>query len=171
MQANNELPVVAVFPNRGHAEGAIDELWHQGFRHDQIGILVPGEEEREAQTETGVLEGSAANGTTTGAVTGGALGALAGALAVGVIPGIGPVLAGGLLVGILTGAAAGAALGVYLGPFVAMGFTEHEAHYFAQQLKAGRTIVAVHAAGREDEAQAVLHKHGGTATALVSHAQ
>lgn len=162
MEKNHELPVIAVFPDRRNAEGAIDELWHRGFRHDQIGILMPGQGEQEAQTETGPLEETAANGTTTGAVTGGALGALVGAIVVGAIPGIGPVLAGGLLTGIITGAAAGAAVGVYLGPFLAMGLSENEARYYAHQIKAGRTLVVVHAHGREDEARMVLHKHSGT---------
>ena len=167
MQQNNEPPFVAVFPDRGHAEGAIDELWHRGFRHDQIGFLVPGHGELEARTETGDEEETAAGGTTTGAVAGGALGAIVGAVVVGAIPGIGPVLAGGLLTGIVTGAAAGAAVGVYLGPFLAMGFSEHEAHYYAKQLKTGRTLVVVHAPGREDEVRMVMHKHSGADSVLV----
>ena len=167
MQQNNEPPLVAVFDDRGHAEGAIDELWHRGFRHDQIGILVPGQGEQVAQTRTGPVEDNAARGTTTGAVAGGALGAILGAIVVGAIPGVGPVLAGGLLTGIVTGAAAGAAVGVYLGPFLAMGFSEHEARYYADQLKTGRTLVVVHAHGREDEARMVMHKHSGAETAMV----
>jgi hypothetical protein len=167
MQPNREPPVIAVFPDRAHAEGAIDDLWHRGFRHDEIGILIPGKGEQEAQTRTGPLEEDAARGTTTGAVAGGALGAIIGAIVVGAIPGIGPVLAGGILTGVITGAAAGAAVGVYLGPFVAMGLSESEAHYYAGQLKSGRTLVVVHADGRADEARMVLHKHSGAETAAV----
>ena len=167
MQQKKDPPLVTVFPDRGHAEGAIDELWHRGFRHDQIGILVAGQGEVEAETGTGEIEETAALGTTAGAVTGGTVGAIIGALVVGAIPGIGPVLAGGILTGIITGAATGAAVGVYLGPFLAMGFSEREADYYANQLRSGRTIVVVHAPGREDEVRMVAHKHSGADSVLV----
>ncbi len=167
MQPKNAPPVIGVFPDRNHAEGAIDDLWHRNFRHDQVGILIPGRGEQEAQTETGPLEETAADGTSTGAVAGGTLGAIIGAVVAGVIPGIGPVLAGGILIGAITGAAAGAALGVYVGPFVAMGLSEHEARHYAEQLRTGRTLVVVHAEGREDEVRMVLHKHRGAETVQV----
>src|SRR5712691_5867092 len=102
--------VVAVFDDRAQAESAIDDLWHTGFRHDQIGIASPGGRLTEAQTPTGAREDKAATGAATGAVTGGALGVLAGTLAMVLLPGVGAVLTGGLLAGIIGGAAAGAAV-------------------------------------------------------------
>ena len=52
--------VVAVFDERGQAEGAIDELWHEGFAHDQIGIVMPGGRVTEATTPTEQKEERAA---------------------------------------------------------------------------------------------------------------
>src|SRR4051812_22216014 len=105
MAVSTHPAVVAVFPTRGQAEGAIDELWHAGFRHDQVGVITPGGVQ-EATTHTDGAEATAAGGAATGAVAGGAIGAIIGAAAVGAIPGIGPILAGGLLAGVATGAAA-----------------------------------------------------------------
>src|SRR5437588_10571846 len=97
--------VAAVFEDRRHAEAAIDELWHAGFRHDQVGVLMPGGNVKEATTSTEKIEDNASSGAVTGAVTGGVVGSVAGALVVGLVPGIGPVLAGGMLTGVIVGAA------------------------------------------------------------------
>jgi hypothetical protein len=158
--------VAAVFDTRGQAEAAIDELWHMGFSHHQVGILTPGGHEVEATTRMEPAEERAASGAVTGAVAGGAVGVVAGALAAGLIPGIGPVLAGGMLTAIILGGAAGAAVGTYLGPFVALGFSEAEARHYGEALKSGRTIVTVKAGDRTPEAVAILHGHGGYDTAL-----
>jgi hypothetical protein len=154
--------VVGVFPDRGWAERAIDELHHHGFTRQQIGVVMPGRGVVEAHTGTEVLEDNAGTAAVAGAAAGGTLGAIAGALAMGLIPGVGPVLAGGLLAGILGGAAAGAALGTFAGPFVALGFTEDEARDYQEQFQAGRSIVVVHAGDRAAEARDILRRFGGT---------
>jgi hypothetical protein len=161
METTGRSTVVAVFETRAQAEAAIDDLWHSGFAHDQIGIAGPGESVNEAHTVTGKVEKDAANGAVTGAVTGGVLGALAGTLATALIPGVGAVIAGGLLMGMLGGAAAGAAAGSYLGPFIALGFTEEEARQYQREFEAGRTVVVVKAGERCAEAITILHSHGG----------
>ncbi len=78
--------VAAVFDARGQAESAIDNLWHAGFRHDQIGIVTPGGRVAEATTSTEKTEENAAEGAVAGAATGGAIGAVAGALAPHKVP-------------------------------------------------------------------------------------
>jgi hypothetical protein len=161
MPTTEQTTVVAVFEDRGHAEAAIDELWHAGFRHDQIGIATPGGHMSEATTANDTEEENAGTGAVAGAVGGGVVGALAGALVMGLVPGIGPVLAGGILTGIVLGGAAGAAAGSYLGPFIALGLSEDEARIFERELKAGRTIVTVKADDRAAEVQTILHSHGG----------
>jgi hypothetical protein len=150
--------VVGVFPNRGWAERAIDELHHAGFALEQIGVVMPGGRVAEAHTGTEVLEDNAGRGAVTGAVTGGAVGAVAGALATGLIPGIGPILAGGLLVGILGGAAAGAALGTFAGPFIALGLSEDEARHYEREFQAGRSIIVVRAGDRDGLARDILRR-------------
>ena len=61
MAENKRCPIVAVFEDRGRAESAIDELWHAGFRHDQIGLAAPGQELAEATTPVGRAEDRAAS--------------------------------------------------------------------------------------------------------------
>jgi len=89
-----------------------------------------------------------------GAVLGGFLGA-AGAL---LIPGIGPVVAGGILITALAGAAIGATTGGVIGAFVSMGLPEHDAHHYAREFEAGRTIVTVKTDGRQQEAFDILRR-------------
>ncbi len=161
MAANRHSFVAVVFDVPGQAETAIDELRHAGFRHDQIGILAPGGQVHEAVTPTEEREEDAALGAATGAIAGGAVGAAVGALAVALIPGIGPVLTGGIFTGILLGSAAGAAAGSYAGPFIALGFSEHDANHYGNELKEGRTVVTVRADDRVAEALSILHTHGG----------
>jgi hypothetical protein len=153
--------VIAVFDDRGHAESALLELVHAGFSHDQIGMVTPGGRITEGTTPSEKLEDDAGEGAVAGAITGGAVGALAGALVVGLVPGLGPVLAGGILAGIALGAAGGAAVGSYLGPFIALGLSEEEAKYYGEELRSGRTVVAVRAGDRAAEARTILHSHGG----------
>jgi hypothetical protein len=154
--------VVAVFDERGQAESAIDELWHQGFAHDHLGIVMPGGRVTEATTATEQKEERAARGAVGGAVTGGALGAIAGAAVASVVPGVGPVLAGGILAGAVTGLAAGAAIGVFAGPFVALGLSEADAQAYERAFRAGRTILTVQAEPQQVErVLMILRSHGG----------
>ena len=161
MAFSNAATMVAVFEDRGHAEMAIDELLHQGFSADQVGIVMPHGEVREAHTPTERSEERAAEGAVAGAVTGGVAGAVAGALATALIPGVGAVLAGGMLTGILLGSAAGAAGGGYVGPFVALGFSSEEETEYEQHLKAGRTVVVVRPEDQANDAVQILREHGG----------
>jgi len=161
MPAVNGNTVVMLFDDRGKAEGAMDELLHAGFQHDQVGIAMPGGTVRQVTTPIEEAEADAAEGAVAGAVGGSVAGAVAGALVSGLVPGIGPVIGGGMLTGILLGAAAGAAGGSYLGPFIAMGLTEADARQVGHELKAGRTVVVVKAGDRHDEAIEILRSHGG----------
>ncbi len=157
-----QITLISAFDTRGKAEGALHELWHEGFRHDQVGIVTPEGDVRKATSTGDHIEEKAASGAARGAIAGGALGALAGAIAVGVIPGVGPVIAGGLLAGLFGGAAAGAAAGSYLGAFVGLGLSEQEAARYERELKQGRTLVTVQPEDRWEQAAAILREHGGT---------
>jgi hypothetical protein len=161
MASNRHSFVAVVFDVPGQAETAIDELRHAGFRQEEIGILAPGGQVHEAVTPIEKREEDAAQGAARGAIAGGAVGAAAGALAGALIPGIGPILAGGIFTGILLGGAAGAAAGSYAGPFIALGFSEHDADHYGNELKEGRTVVTVRADDRVAEALSILHSHGG----------
>jgi hypothetical protein len=111
----------------------------------------------------------AAKGLATGAAAGAALGGLLGAaLATAVVPGVGPILAAGLLAAALGSAGAGAASGSVLGALVGLGIPEHEAQHHEQQFHSGRTLVAVHAGERYDEAVEIL-RQAQEATAAERH--
>lgn len=152
--------VVGVFESRLQAEQAIAELHGAGFTDEQIGFALrggPGEQGLEPP------HGETVNEAATGAISGGIFGGIVGALIALLLPGIGPVLAGGILVAALGGAALGAAAGGVLGALMDMGLGEEEAHYYDNEFKQGRTIVAVlvgEGAQRANEAREILHRHG-----------
>jgi hypothetical protein len=160
MKADDKGVILGVFFDRGTAEKAIDELHHAGFSDREVGMLTRGGDVVEAKTATGVQESNAAEGAVAGALAGGTVGAVTGALVSLLIPGLGPVITGGLLTVVLASTAAGAAGGSLIGPFIALGLSEDEAHYYEGQFSAGRTILAIRANGRAEEARRVLRRHG-----------
>jgi hypothetical protein len=62
------------------------------------------------------------------------------------IPGIGPVVAAGWLASTAAGAVAGAAAGGLVGSFTSAGVDEEDAHYYAETVRRGGTVVSVKAA-------------------------
>lgn len=154
-------PVVGIFETHPRAEQALSDLQTAGFANDRISMV--------ARNETGkvvTLKGSdetyADDGAVTGLVAGAGAGALVGAgILAGVIPVIGPVLALGALGTILLNAAGGAAIASIAGALIGWGIPEEEAAYYEEEVKAGRYLVTVEAAGREAEARAILYRHGG----------
>jgi hypothetical protein len=157
--APNFRLVVAVFDHLPQAEHAIQDLWVVGFPHDHIDMIT-GSEGQTGATPRFEWQKEAADGAVIGSVAGATAGAVAGALASILIPGLGTVLGGGLLVAILGGSALGAAGGTFLGPFIALQMSSDEAHYFANEVDEGRTVVLVQTEDRSAEAVAIFHRHG-----------
>ena len=62
MAKTSTPPVIAVFPNRGLADAAIDKLLHAGFDKNKIGLASPGEAMQPATTATTRIEDRAADG-------------------------------------------------------------------------------------------------------------
>lgn len=162
METRDEKVLVGVFATRHEAHHAINELTEAGFGGENIGFAsreheddvgdVPMEDVEETQEggQTGAL---------TGVAVGGVIGGLLGAGAAFLIPGVGPAVAVGILgAGVAVGAFAG---GLY-GPFIKMGATEEEAHYYDQEVKSGASLVTVHAGDREAEARDILRSSGAT---------
>jgi uncharacterized protein (TIGR02271 family) len=153
--------VVGLFYERQQAELAIQELKGNGFKDDQIGVLM---QDRDSQqqladsTGTKVSE-TAASGAIGGGVAGGVMGLLAGIGALA-IPGIGPIVAGGVLASTLAGAGIGAAAGGLLGALVGMGVPEEDAKYFEEGVRAGGILVTVEAGTRKEEARQILLGRG-----------
>jgi hypothetical protein len=153
---------VGVFPERTLADRAVDELVRAGFRHDQIGVVAPGE--KAGTKAKGAPSGEhALAGAATGAAAGAAAGGLVGlGILAGVIPVLGPVIAGGTLAVILANAAGGAAIAGVVGGLVGLGIPEDEAKTYESDLRNGRTLITVKAANRYDEACTVLRRLGAT---------
>jgi len=87
-----------------------------------------------------------AEGARTGAGVGAALGGAAGILAgLGMlaIPGLGPVVAAGWLASTALGAVAGGATGGIIGALTQAGVSDEEAHYYAEGVRRGGTLVTV----------------------------
>ncbi|GAC1656723.1 MAG: hypothetical protein NVS4B7_00990 [Ktedonobacteraceae bacterium] len=146
--------VVGVFQDMAQARQAIDDLRRAGFTEDVVGFL-----SRADTTEAGDDRGA---NVATGAVEGGVIGIALGAAAALLIPGFGPAIAGGILAATLGGAALGAAAGGIIGSLTGMGVAEEEAHFYQQELGAGRTIVTVKTidARGQEEAETILRRNG-----------
>jgi hypothetical protein len=158
--ATQRSTIVGVFEDRNQADQAVAELTRAGFRQDQIGVAMRHAEGTTAATSD-ANDSHAGSGAVTGALTGLGLGALAGlGVLSGVIPVVGPAIAAGTLGVILSNAAAGAGIAGLVGALVGAGIPEEEAKYYHGEFEAGRAIVTVTAAGRPDEAAAILRRFG-----------
>lgn len=152
---------VGVFRDSDDARAAIGALKDADFRGDDISLLMPDRDEaRDMAAETGTKAGE---GAATGLVAGGILGGLGGFL-VGIgalaIPGVGPFIAAGAFATALGGAAVGAGVGAIAGALIGMGIPKEEAEYYEGEVRGGRTLVAVRAGPRIDEADKILHDFG-----------
>lgn len=97
----------------------------------------------------------------TSIITGGLVGGVAGAGAAALfIPGLGLAIAGGILAATLGGAALGGIAGGFLGAFTRIGVPEPMAHHYEQEIKAGKMVVTVKAAERQQEALSLLRQYG-----------
>jgi hypothetical protein len=140
-----------------------------GCDRSDIGLMARGSqgEATGGAGTTGNRTDEAASGALKGAGSGAALGGVLGLVA-GVaslaIPGFGPVIAAGPIASALAGAGVGAVAGGLIGALVKLGVPEHEAHYYAEGVRRGGTLITVHARSEEtaDCAAQVMRKHGAT---------
>lgn len=117
------------------AAAVVEQLEVAGIAAGDISVV--GRDER-------AKDSNAAEGAGIGAGIGGAAGLLAG-LGMLAIPGIGPVVAAGWLATTAAGAVAGAAAGGLVGSFTNAGVSEEDAHYYAESVRRGGTVVSVKA--------------------------
>src|SRR5215207_6270877 len=161
--AGKNTAVYGIYRDRAHVEDAVDALIDNGFRSEDISVLMPenvGTKDFAAEKNTKAPEGATA-GAGTGAVVGGTLGLLAGIGALA-IPGLGPFIAAGPIMGALAGAAVGAAVGGVTGALVGMGIPEYEAKRYEGQVKDGGILLSVHCDNSEwvDRAKRILKQTG-----------
>jgi hypothetical protein len=140
--------VIALMDDPAQARLLVEELLHNGFSRNAIGIIT-----RDPRGEgEAVFDGS---------MKGMAVGALAGlvlAAAAFMVPGLGPVL----VAGPMAGAAVGALAGGLAGGLMSHGVPQDEAHFYAEGVQRGGTLVSVDADNDELAARAVeiMKRHG-----------
>jgi len=143
--AGKNTAVLGIYRDRAHVETGVDTLVENGFRSEDISVLLPenvGTKDFAHEKNTKAPEG-ATTGAGTGAVVGGTLGLLAGIGALA-IPGLGPFIAAGPIMGALAGAGTGGAVGGIIGALIGMGIPEYEAKRYEGMIKGGRVLLSVH---------------------------
>lgn len=151
--------VTGLFDDYADASAAVGELETAGVRSNDISIVSNNADRRHG--DSNAAEG-AGTGAGIGAVVGGTGGLLTG-LGLMAIPGVGPVVAAGWLAATAAGAAAGAvaggAAGGIIGGLTSSGVSERDAHFYAEGVRRGGTLVT---AKVEDalapEAEAILKR-------------
>jgi hypothetical protein len=165
--------VFAIYRDRSHVERGVDALVGDGFRTEDISVLLPGNvgtKDFAHEMHTKAPEGATA-GAGTGAVVGGTLGLLAGIGALA-IPGLGPFIAAGPLMGALAGAGTGGVVGGIIGALVGMGIPEYEAKRYEGMIKEGRVLLSVHCDNSDwvKRAKKVLERTGAQDVASTGEA-
>jgi len=143
--AGSNTAVYGIFRDRKHAEQAVDTLLDNGFRSEDVSVLLPdnvGTKDFAHEKGTKAPEGTAA-GVVAGGAIGGTLGLLAGIGSLA-IPGVGPFIAAGPIMGALAGIGTGGVVGGIIGALVGMGIPEYEAKRYEGLVKAGRVLLSVH---------------------------
>jgi hypothetical protein len=143
--AGKNTAVYGVYRGRAETEAAVDRLIKNGFRPEDIAILMA---DNVGNKDFAHTKGTKApEGVTTGAVTGGAIGGTLGLLAgLGAlaIPGLGPFIAAGPIMSTLAGLGAGGAVGGLVGALVGLGIPEYEAKRYEGRIKEGGVLLSVH---------------------------
>jgi len=158
--------LVKAFNDREEAELAVDELHQAGFKREEIGFAIRGEDAVAGGMITDATGTHDGEGAVKGATAGSIIGGILGAIGFAAIPGVGPVMAGGMLAGLAGGAAAGAVTGGLYGAMSGLGASEEEAVLYQKEFEAGKAIVTVNACERRVEAGNILRRHGGYEPAL-----
>lgn len=151
-----------VFSNRYDAEGALQELYAEGFPMSQVSVISretdkPIPVSRKAQDSTNM--GAIAGGT-----VGGTLGLLVGlGTAAAIIPGVGPVVllgaAATALATTLTTGVIGATAGGLIGALMNYGVPERQANYYRDRIEAGEFFLIIEATEADiRQAEAILSR-------------
>lgn len=131
------------------ASAVVEELESAGFSNDDVSLIGRRDDADDSNAE---------EGAGIGAGIGGAAGLLAG-LGMIAIPGIGPVVAAGWLAATAAGAVAGAAAGGVIGAMTSAGVDEKDAHFYAESVRRGGSVVSVRASdSRAAEAEAIMDR-------------
>ena len=163
--AGKNTAVFGIYRDRTQAEQAVDELINNGFRAEDISVLMPdnvGTKDFAHKKDTKAPEGATTGGVVGGAI-GGTLGLLAGIGALA-IPGVGPFIAAGPIMGALAGVGTGGVVGGIIGALVGMGIPEYEAKRYEGMIKEGGILMSVHCDNSDwvKRGKEVLERTGAT---------
>lgn len=139
------VAVFGIYPSREMAENAVDRLIANGFRNEDISVLMQdnvGTKDFAHEKHTKAPEG-ATTGVVAGGIVGGTIGALIG-IGVLAIPGVGPLIAAGPVIAALTGIGSGGLVGGIIGALVGMGIPEYEAKRYEGRIKEGGILLSAH---------------------------
>src|SRR5258706_11680114 len=103
--------VITAFEDRDEAQGAVDEMEQAGFKPDEGGFAIRGDDAVAGGMITDAEGARDGEGAAKGAAAGAAIGGILGALAFAAIPGVGPIMAGGGVAGGGGGGGAGGGAG------------------------------------------------------------
>jgi uncharacterized membrane protein len=149
--------VIGMFDDQTSARHAVETLRDGPLPLEDISIISQNGDGTITSGDSGDV--SAGEGATVGAVWGGLVG-----LAALLIPGIGPFVAFGALGAALTGVVTGAVVGGITAALVDFsGIPEDEAHGYEQEIRSGKTLVAVKARDEDSaEVRRVLNEIGAS---------
>ena len=169
--AGKNIAVFGIYLDLDHVEEGVDALLDDGFRSEDISVLVP--ENKGTKDFAAVKHTKAPEGTTTGVVTGGVVGGTLGLLAgLGTltIPGVGPLLAAGPIMAALAGIGTGGVVGGVIGALVGLGIPEYEAKRYEGMIREGKVLLSVHCDNSEwvGRAKDVLEETGAQDIASAS---
>ncbi|MBC8140585.1 MAG: hypothetical protein H7Y38_04005 [Armatimonadetes bacterium] len=158
--------IVGLFDTFAHAQSAVNDLVTAGFNRDDISVVANNASGEFGSHDTdggGINVSQGAGDAVKGAAKGGLFGGLTGlaaAVALALVPGIGPIAAIGPLAAFFGGATLGATAGGVLGGLTGLGVPEADAHYYAEGVRRGGTLVTVHAdESRASEATMILNRY------------
>ncbi len=143
--AGKNTAVYGIYQTRMSAEEAADTLIGDGFRPEDISVLMAdniGTKDFAHEKHTKAPEG-ATTGAVAGGLAGGTLGLLAG-LGTLAIPGVGPLIAAGPIMAALAGAGAGGTVVGIVGALIGAGIPEFEAKRYEGMIKEGGILLSVH---------------------------
>jgi hypothetical protein len=147
--------IVAAFDDSDAARHAVEELEKAGYDDARVGILIPGQVDRE----------EAGRDFAAGLVGGGAAGAATGTIIAGlvslVVPPAGPILAGGFIGAALVGVPIGTATGAMIGSVIGMEAAKTPDAAYEDELRQGRSFVVVRSPEDRDRARRIIEENGG----------
>lgn len=145
--------VTALYDSYDSAVSAVNALEGAGIPYSDISIISNNADDRYPRDDRTKTAEDAGKGAGIGAAVGGITGLLTG-LGLMAIPGVGPVVAAGWLAataaGAATGAVVGGAAGGIVGALTKEGVPERDAHFYAEGVRRGGTLVSA----RVDDARA-----------------